>query len=289
MVHLAWRTDEGRGRSRQFETNVAGSERVFTAAGQAGVAHLVHVSAFCAYSPGDGAERVGEQAPLEGVETCTYSVDKTQTERSLDRIGEQFPAMRVARVRPALVAQRNAAAAIQRRFFGGLPVLLFWLACLRRLPVLPLPSGMATQFVHADDLAEALYRILEGGADGAYNIAAEPPLDGDHLASLVGGLRLSVPLPAARAITDGARRLGLASSGPSWMDLALHSPLLDTARARSRLSWRPSRGARSVVTELVQGLAAGAGSDSVPLRPRSGTVIDQPTVAPAHPRMCPQD
>ncbi len=105
-------------------------------------------------------------------------------------------------MRPALVFQRDAGSEIARYFLGPfVPTRL-----LRRvpLPVLPLPERLRFQVVHADDLADALVRILERAPGGAFNVADEPVLRGRDLA-----LSLNAPrwFPVNRRVVRAAADL----------------------------------------------------------------------------------
>jgi nucleoside-diphosphate-sugar epimerase len=51
--------------------------------------------------------------------------------------------------------------------------------------------------------------------------------------------------------------------------MALQSPVMDTARARTELGWVPEYSANDAVAELLEGLRHGAGVDTPPLEKRS--------------------
>lgn len=97
------------------------------------------------------------------------------------------PGLTVTRFRPGLVLQHDAANEIRRYFIGGLvPNFLFDLAARGRMPVLPLPSSLTLQFVHASDVADAVVLALRSRPPGAINLAAEPPMTPRRLDSRAG-------------------------------------------------------------------------------------------------------
>jgi UDP-glucose 4-epimerase len=51
--------------------------------------------------------------------------------------------------------------------------------------------------------------------------------------------------------------------------LAMGVPLLDATRARVELGWAPQFDAAFALTDLIDGMAVGAGTESPALRPRS--------------------
>jgi nucleoside-diphosphate-sugar epimerase len=265
VVHLAWLIQPSRDEKTLYRTNVAGSDRVFTAAVRAGVPHLVHMSSVGAYSPGDKTRRVDETWPVDGVHTSSYSRHKAAVEHLLDVVERDHPALVVTRLRPGLILQRSAAAEIKRYFLGPLvPTTLLRLAFARRLPVLPLPRRMVLQFVHASDVAEAISRVLTTRLPGALNVVAEPVIGPRELADLVGARHIPIPAAVLRLVAAATWALHAQPTAPGWIDLALSVPLLSADRARSELGWEPSVDARDAVRELLAGFAEQA---RVPQRP----------------------
>ena len=268
VVHLAWLIQPSRDRMALRHTNVDGSARVFRAAAHAGVPALVHASSIGAYAPGPKDRRVDESWPATGITTSFYSRDKAACERALDRLEEDFPDLRVVRLRPGLIFQREAASEIRRYFVGPFPPP--FLLNRRLIPIVPDLPSLAFQAVHADDIAEA-YRLAATNpeARGAYNIAAEPVLDAAELARLLGARRVPVPAGALRALAAATWRLRLQPTPPGWVDLGLEVPLMDTTRAREELGWEPKRSAGEALLELLDGMRDSAGAPTPPLDPSS--------------------
>ncbi|MCP2163762.1 NAD-dependent epimerase/dehydratase family protein [Goodfellowiella coeruleoviolacea] len=272
VVHLAWLIQPSHDESALYQTNVAGSRRVFAAAVRADVPHLVCLSSIGAYSPADKQHPVREDWPTGGIAASSYSRHKAAVERLLDGVELGEPARVISRIRPGLVLQRDAATEIQRYFLGPfVPRGLFGLARRARLPVLPVPSRLTLQFVHADDLAEALVRVLRTRLAGALNVATDPVASPRTLARILGARHLPVPGPLLRAAAGLAWRLRLLPTSPGWIDLALSCPVMSTERARRELGWQPRHDTEQTLRDLLDGLAHGAGQQvSPPLRPRRG-------------------
>ncbi|MFI9009323.1 NAD-dependent epimerase/dehydratase family protein [Actinosynnema sp. NPDC053489] len=265
VVHLAWLIQPGHDERLLYRTNVAGSDRVFTAAAKAGVPHLVHMSSVGAYSPAAKDHTVDESWPTDGVPTSYYSRHKAAVEHLLDRFERDHPRVAVTRVRPGLVLQPDAAAEIRRYFLGRLvPHALF----RTRFPVLPLPGAMVLQFVHADDVADALARILTTRAEGAYNLVSDPVVTPQVLAEVMGTRHVPLPPSALRAAARITWHLRLQPTSHGWVDLALTAPLLDATKAFTRLGWAPRHNARDTLKQLLDGLGRKEGvAASPPLRP----------------------
>jgi len=269
VIHLAWLIQPSRDEATLRATNVEGSARVFEAAAAAGVPVLVHASSVGVYSPGPKDRRVDESWPRDGIETSAYSRHKAAVERLLDGFEREHQGVRVVRLRPGLIFKRDAASAIRRLFAG--PFLPNPIVRPGAIPVVPDTTGLVFQGVHSHDVGEA-YRLAvrNSEARGAYNIAAEPVLDGPRIADLLRARTVRVSPHALRRAAALTWRLRLQPTDPSWVDLALDSPLLDTARAREGLGFSPRHGADEALDELLAGIREAADFDTPPLSRRAG-------------------
>jgi nucleoside-diphosphate-sugar epimerase len=268
VVHLAWLLQPSRDRDRLERVNVAGSGRVFAAAAAAGVRAVVHASSVGAYAPGPKDEAVDESWPVGGLPSSTYSRQKAAVERLLDRFEREQPAVRVVRVRPGLVLQREAATHLRRQFLG--PFVPGVLVRRRLIAVVPRLPGLRFQVVHATDAAEAFCAAALGDARGAFNVAADPVLDAAAMAQAVGAHAVPLPrLPVRGAVAAGFR-LRLHPAEPALLDLLLSVPIMDTSRAREELGWVPRHSAGEVLLEVLDGVRDGAGFGTPPLQGATG-------------------
>jgi nucleoside-diphosphate-sugar epimerase len=269
VVHLAWLIQPSRDESVTRAVNVEGSRRVFEAAARAGAGALVYASSVGAYSPGPKDRAVDESWPTGGIKTSFYSRHKAEVESILDRFEADHEHLRVVRLRPGLIFQRDAASEI-RRYFAG-PLLPGPLVRRAFIPVIPRIDRLVFQAVHADDLADVYRRVIaERDVHGAYNIAAEPVLDPDRLAGILGARTIPMSARVLRTLTDLTWRARLQPTPSGWLDLALGVPVMDTARARRELGWEPRRGADEALLELLDGIRHGAGGPLPPLEPQAG-------------------
>jgi UDP-glucose 4-epimerase len=267
VVHLAWQIQPSQQPAVLHRTNVVGSRHVFEAVLRAGVPALVVASSVGVYSPGPKDHFVDESHPRRGIPGSLYSQQKAAVEDLLDRIEEDHPALRVVRLRPGLIFQYEAGGQIARYFLGPLaPVGLL----RHRVPVLPLPPSLRVQCLLAGDVADAYARAaIRPDAWGAYNVAADPVLDPRAIAGLLGARAVPVPtalLTWAAAATWVTR---LQPTDPGWIWMATKVPLIDSARARTELDWVPRFDSLTALTDLIAGMAAGAGTQSPALRPRA--------------------
>ncbi|TQS42183.1 NAD-dependent epimerase/dehydratase family protein [Cryptosporangium phraense] len=261
VVHLAWAIQPSHDRRRLIRTNLLGTEAVIAAAEAAGVPHLVHASSVGAYSAGPKDRLVDESWPTDGIPSSSYSRDKVAAERLLDAAQNRLET--VTRVRPALVVQKRAAAELLRYF---LPAIARPVARVP-LPLLPLPDRTVTQVVHADDVADAVLRILAARPGGAFNLAPADSLGPDALAAAFGGRRVPLPAGLLRTAATATWTTHLQPVDVGWVDMLLGHPLLDSSRARGELGWSPLHTAADALTDVIAGIRANAGDRSPLLRP----------------------
>jgi UDP-glucose 4-epimerase len=275
VVHLAWALQPGREPDRLREVNVGGTRRVVHAAVAAGVQHVVHVSSIGAYAAGAVGRRVAEDWPTTGIPSAQYSRDKSEAERVVREVVARHPDTMLTVARPTLVLQPEASSEIGRYFLGPL---LFGAARMLPGPVarlLPLPlPRVAVSFVHADDLADALVRMLDRRLPGPFNLAAEPLMDGDAIARALGTVRIPVPASVLRAGLQAAFAAHLVPTEPGWLDIGTGVPALDTGRARTLLGWEPVHRGDEALAQFVAALGTGVGAPGPLLHPAGGPALD---------------
>jgi UDP-glucose 4-epimerase len=268
VVHLAWQIQPNHRLDKLFRTNVTGTANVLTAAGRAGVGHVVCASSVGSYSRADKDRRVTEGWPVDGIPGSHYSEHKARQEALLNEFEATNPAVTVARLRPGLIFQEDAGSEIGKYFLGRLIPRL--LPPKPRIPVLPVPKEFVFQAVHADDVADAYWRVLHQRAAGAFNVAAEPVIDPNALGWLLGARRtVRLPVAVLRVVVDLAWRARLQPTDAGWVDMAAGAPIMDTRRAREELGWSPGRSSLQAIAEVLAGLGRGTGvAGSPPLQAR---------------------
>jgi UDP-glucose 4-epimerase len=282
VVHLAWALQPGRHPEQLRKVNVDGTRRVVRAAAAAGVDQFVHMSSIGAYAGGAVGQRVTEDWPTTGIPTAQYSRDKSEAERVVREVAGRHPDMTLTVVRPTLVLQPEASSEIGRYFLGP------WLfgaarllpGAVARLLPLPLPT-VAVSFVHADDVADALVRMLERRAPGPFNLGGEPLLDSNAIARTLGTVRVPVPAIALRTALQAAFAAHVVPTEPGWLDIGTKVPALDSSRARRLLDWAPAHRSDEVLAQFVAALGRGEGAPGPLLEPAGGRSMD-PAGEPAN-------
>ncbi len=242
-VHLAFSIFGGRGATRRV--NLEGSRNVFEAAVTAGVRRLVYTSSVAAYGfHPENPQPLTEAVPARGSDGFYYSAQKAELEEALSEVlgGSEveayvFRPCVVAGPRATMLIRQTVAAA---RLGDPLPRLRRGLARLPLpRPVLPDP-GLVLQLVHHDDVAAALAAaIAAAGPPGAYNLAGPGEVGVGEIAAAIGWRSVRVPGPVAGLGATAAGRLSFALPELEWATAISTPVLMDTAKARAELHWRP--------------------------------------------------
>ena len=120
------------------------------------------------------------------------------------------------------------------------------------VPLLPL------QFVHEDDLGQALLRcVLGAGPPGAYNIAADGILSTADVAREFGLIPLPLPAGLARLAARGVASLPFLPPAAQWVEAASHPAIMDTTKAKQVLGWTPRFTALEALRDTLRPRPAG--------------------------------
>jgi nucleoside-diphosphate-sugar epimerase len=255
VVHLAFIIIAG---SDESETiNLEGSRNVFQAAVSAGAKRLVYASSVAAYGFPQVEGLITEDQPADGNARHPYSHHKAEVEGVLEEVldGSEVDAYVF---RPCIVAGPQAPMLIDQlpyvrlseRLPGAVRALFDQVPVLK--PVLPDP-GVPFQLVHHDDVATALRAgVLGRGTPGAYNLAGSGELTIADLADELGWYSVPLPELAVDAAAGMVARLPFLPDEATWIEALRRPTLMDTARARRELRWRPKHDARETLRATVE-------------------------------------
>jgi UDP-glucose 4-epimerase len=254
VVHLAFIIVAGSAESEHI--NLEGSRNVFEAAVAAGAQRLVYASSVAAYGFPDLDRAIVESDPATGNVNMPYSHHKAQVEALLSEVLDDAETDAYI-FRPCIVAGPEAPILVNQipyvrwgdRLPGAVRALLDAVPVVK--PVLPDP-GVPFQLVHHDDVATALRAgVLGRGEPGAYNLAGRGTITMSDLARALGYRSVPVPDLAVDATAELVSRLPLMPDELTWIEAVRRPTLMDTARARRLLRWRPRHDAAETLRETV--------------------------------------
>jgi UDP-glucose 4-epimerase len=255
VVHLAFIILGSHEETRSI--NLEGSRNVFRAAIACGAKRLVYASSVAAYGfHTDNPQPLTEDVPPRGTSEFYYSAQKAELEGLLAELTEGVDIDTYV-FRPCIVAGRDALMMVDnlpyvriseqlpgavRRVFDVVPMLK---------PVIPDP-GVPYQLVHHDDVATAIRAAIQGrGEPGVYNLAGDGELTMSDLASEMGYYAVPVPELAVDATAAITARLPFMPPEAAWIQAFRVPAIMDTAKARKQLGWRPRHSGRDALRAMV--------------------------------------
>lgn len=218
VIHLAFVMDPIKDEREMRDVNVNGSQNVFRCAARAGVKRVIYTSSATVYGAhADNDFPLTEDSPLRANLDFSYAAHKLEAEYVVREIKDEFPDLSITILRPAIVFGPNADNA--------------WTHLLE-LPVIPTVAGFEPpmQFVHEDDVADALAFAVMNDLDGAYNVTAEGWLENDELFSHVKRRRMAVPEPLAFQMADKMWGAGLAEAPGGMLHYIMHPWVMSGAK-----------------------------------------------------------
>ncbi|MHB8235252.1 MAG: NAD-dependent epimerase/dehydratase family protein, partial [Solirubrobacteraceae bacterium] len=93
--------------------------------------------------------------------------------------------------------------------------------------------------------------VLGRGAPGVYNLAGPGELSVKQLAQELGWYSIPVPELAVDAVAETIGRLGFLPAQAQWISAFREPVIMDTAKARRELRWRPEHDALSTLRETI--------------------------------------
>ncbi|MGH9230836.1 MAG: NAD-dependent epimerase/dehydratase family protein [Acidimicrobiales bacterium] len=204
------------------------ARRMFEAAGDAAVRHLVVLSSATVYGAWpNNPVPLTEEATLRPNPGFAFAAERAEIERLASEWRAAHPGAVLTVLRPA-----RTAGADHRE----------WLVpALRPGPAVPETADEPpVQFLDAGDLAAAIDLVRSRRLDGAFNVAPDGSVPGDEVRSLTGAPP-KVPLPervAGRLVRWGFR-WGLGPTPPELVAYTLHPWTIANDRLRGQ-GWSPT-------------------------------------------------
>jgi UDP-glucose 4-epimerase len=255
LVHLAFVLNPIRDEQTMYDIDVNGTANVLDAAAAAGVPHLLVASSTTAYGAWpDNPVPIPEEHPVRGLPGYEYARDKTEIDRLCQLWAAQHPDATMTIVRPTIVFGPNVDNYIVR----------FW----QNQPFVVLPDGHDAdwQYVHEDDVVDAMSRLLSERRGGIFNLTADGTIKMSEAAAIAGKKVRKMPLKFYRRLATASWKLRLRNveAPPGQIEFLLHPWIASNDKLKSELGWTPRHTSRETfeITMRAKGLAASAPQDS---------------------------
>ena len=257
VVHLAFMLVGNAPAKTIREINVDGTLNAFRAARDVGAQRFVYPSSVAAYGfHADNPVGMSEEWPVRPADRLFYAREKAELEQVLwnEARADGGPALYM--LRPPIVLGPHAAGAKDllpsplARAGRGL------LGALGRLRFPVAAPDVPVQFIHEDDVGQALFKCVLGeGPPGAYNIAGDGVLSGTDVVRELGLTPLPIPASVVHGTARAAAsvpRAGFLPPAVEWVEALSHPAIMDTTKARDELGWRPRYSALEALRDTLQ-------------------------------------
>jgi nucleoside-diphosphate-sugar epimerase len=246
VVHLAFMITGTADAETIRAINIEGTLNALRAAREAKAKRFVYASSVAAYGfHPDNPVGMKEDWPTRPAARLFYAREKAELEQALREEADAAPEPALYLLRPPIVLGPHAVGAK-----GELPAPLAGagrraLDLVRRLPV-PVPMlapGIQLQFIHEEDVGQALLRcVLAEGPPGAYNIAGDGVLTGADVTRELGLAPLTIPGGVVQAAAKAAGAIPKPPFTPpaaDWVEALSHPAIMDITKAKQELGFTP--------------------------------------------------
>jgi UDP-glucose 4-epimerase len=248
VVHMSVIATPGTagGRSTMKELNVIGTMQLLAACQKASsLKRLVVRSSTAVYgsSSRDPAMFTEDMAPKR-MPRSGFAKDVVEVEGYVRGFARRRPDIEVTMLRAANTIGPRVSSPMSQYF---------------RLPVVPTILGFDArlQFLHEDDLLQALRRATTDGVHGTFNVAGEGILMLSQALRRLG--KPSIPLPsfAASQVGSFVRQSRVADFSPEQMAYLTYGRGVDTTRMREVLGFEPEHNTASAFEDLRRAIGPG--------------------------------
>jgi UDP-glucose 4-epimerase len=269
LVHLAFILNPSHDEHLMYEVDVNGTQNVLDAAAEAGTPQVLVTSSATAYGAfPDNPVPLTEDHPVRGVAAFPYARDKTESDRLCQLWAKNHPDRLMTIVRPCIVFGPNVDNYIVR----------LW----TKQPFAVEAGGnldQRIQFVHEDDVVEAVTALLLGRHAGAFNVAGGGDMTTRECAEMIGSPIRKMPLRAYRALARAMWSAHLSEAPPGQIAFGIYPWIVSTEKLERTTAWRPAHTSRETfeITMRAHGKlppadapATSAGGNGLPAEVSSG-------------------
>lgn len=228
LVHLAFILNPSHDETLMYDIDVNGTHNVLEAAAAAGTQQVLVTSSAVAYGAfPDNPVPLTEEDPVRGVAAFSYARDKTESDRICQLWAAKYPERTMTIVRPCIVFGPN--------------VNNYLLRLWTKQPFAADPGTLDNdiQFVHEDDVVEAITELLVGGHGGAFNVAGDGLMTSRECAEMIGSPIRRMPARAYRGLARTMWNIRLSEAPPGSVDFALYPWIVSNEKLKRETGWSP--------------------------------------------------
>jgi UDP-glucose 4-epimerase len=206
--------------------NIDATQKLLLAAGRLKIPKIVITSSVMSYGlHPDNPVPLTEESPLRPNDGLYYSRAKAINEAFLDKFAIENPDISITRLRPCTVIGPNADPEQMAQMVAE---------------TVPLVKGYDPlyQFLHEDDMAQALHLAIKNDLPGVFNVTSDEPRTLRSLVESRGGKVLPLPRFIVRSLLAILWRMKASVFAPEWIDLSCYPIVASNTKLKTQ-GWSP--------------------------------------------------
>ncbi len=227
VYHLAFIVGEIQDKNETRDININGSKNVFQACVKNKVGKVIYTSSATVYgaSPDNHLGFI-EEDELGLNADSYYNATKIEVEKFVRDFFKDHPEVTLTVIRAALL-------------FG--PRINNMFSDLFSLPVSALPMGRTTynQYIHEDDLGEALALAMKNDLPGVYNVGADDAISTRQAFKLAGVTIVPFPTALLKVVASIGFKLRLFPAGKGWVSVGEYTIFMNCDKFKKATGWKP--------------------------------------------------
>ncbi|EDY87479.1 nucleoside-diphosphate-sugar epimerase [gamma proteobacterium HTCC5015] len=236
VIHMGRVGTHSSNRRSRYNTNVIGTQRLFDRCRKYGVKQVLVMSTFFVY----GADAynpalLDEDTPFKAAELTLDLVDAVELENLANIYLYKYPELNITILRPCHIAG------------PGVRNSMSTLLSSQRAPVLMGFSPMM-QFIHVDDMGEAIAAAYKGNKPGVYNVAPEDYIAYQDALSASGCKKAPLPsVPPALPLTI-SKLMGWRAFPSYLINYFKYPVVLDGSLFEKTFNYKPKHSYQEIFT-----------------------------------------
>jgi UDP-glucose 4-epimerase len=226
VFHMAFIMGEIRSKKATEDINNNGTKNVFDACAAAGVRKVVYTSSATVYGANiHNPLGITEDWPLFKHNDSYYNAGKVDVEKIVADYAKKFPDIIFSVLRAAILFGPKIDNMFSKFFSMNFSALT--------------PGVSYNQYIHEDDLGEALHIAYTKDLPGAYNVGADDAISTRYAFKKAGVLILTLPAFLLKWLAAIGFMLHIFPAGAGWVTLSRYTIFMNCDKFKSSSGWRP--------------------------------------------------
>lgn len=228
-------------RNMEYEVDVIGTSNLIDSCVKHGVKRFITTSSGAAYGywPSNVETLLTENMPMKGNYEIPYSYHKWLVEEKLKQVKKDSPQLEQVIFRVGTILGESTSNPITDY--------------LKRNKILCL-SGYESAFVAIwdMDLVEILYKAINNGKPGIYNVAGNGSVPTKNIAKMMNKPTMTLPVSLLKLAFSILRPLKLVPYGPESLKFIQYRPVLCNEKLKNEFDYTPQKTTKEVIQYWIE-------------------------------------